>query len=50
MATDNNKNRKFASRDSVKAKRKKLKDISQINVIKSVFSTFINAVKEKHLQ
>jgi len=49
MNTENNKNLKYSNRKSVKPFRKKLKDTTSINSIKSVFNTFMTAVKQKHL-
>jgi hypothetical protein len=49
MATENNKNLKYSDRKSIKAFRKKLKDTTSINSIKTVFNTFISAIKTKHL-
>jgi len=49
MATENNKNLKYTTRGSVKPKRKKLKDNNQVNEIKNVINSFVNALKIKHL-
>jgi hypothetical protein len=48
MATENNKNLKYQSRDSIKSFRKKLKDTTSINSIKSITRQFLDAVKIKH--
>jgi hypothetical protein len=49
MATENNKNIKYSSKQSVNPVRKKVTDTTQINLIKNIFNQFINAVKVKHL-
>jgi hypothetical protein len=49
MTTENNKNLKYSNRKSLKPFRKKLKDTTSINSIKTVFNTFISAIKTKHL-
>jgi hypothetical protein len=49
MATQNNKNIKYTSKESVRPARKKLKDVNSINAIKGVLGQFITAVKIKHL-
>jgi hypothetical protein len=48
MATENNKNLKYTTRDSVKPVRKKLTNISSIDLIKNITNQFLNAVKIKH--
>ena len=49
MATENNKNLKYPSKENVMPFRKKLKDTNSINQLKTVFNKFITAVKTKHL-
>lgn len=49
MATENNKNIKYDSKQKVLSLTKKLKTETTINTIKGVVASFINAVKEKHL-
>ena len=48
MASQNNKNLKYTSRDSIKSFRKKLTDITSINSIKTITTQFLTAVKIKH--
>ncbi len=48
MATENNKNLKYTTRNSVKSVRKKLTNIPSIDLIKSITNQFLNAVKVKH--
>ena len=48
MSTENNKNLKYTSRDSIKPFRKKLTDITSINSIKNITTQFLTAVKIKH--
>jgi hypothetical protein len=49
MATENNKNIKYTSKNNVRPARRKLTDTNTINSIKGVLAQFINAVKVKHL-
>jgi hypothetical protein len=48
MATENNKNLKYTTRNSVKPVRKKLTNTSSIDLIKNITNQFLNAVKVKH--
>lgn len=49
MATENNKNLKYTSPESIRPVRKKLKENTSINAIKNIFNQFITAVKNKHM-
>lgn len=48
MATENNKNLKYSSRSSVKPVRKRLTNVTSIDLIKNITNQFLNAVKVKH--